>query len=279
MNEHSSRSHSVFTITVESSQVKEDGKAHIKVGKLNIVDLAGSERQSKTGATGDRLKEATKINLSLSTLCHVISSLTDPKCTYIPYRDSKLTRILQDSLGGNTKTCMIANCGPADYNSEETIGTLRYASRAKNIENKPRINEDPKDAMIREFHDEITRLRAELDKYGGGIDMSGAGGEQTVGPDGEIIVEKVVHVDNTEKMKEMEKQLEKEKKAIKKKFENEKSKIMQQTEMDEEEKKKLMDDLKIREEAQQKEKSKKQKLLKKIKGMEEKLLHGSEAME
>ena len=93
-NEHSSRSHSVFTITVESSCPGDDGKAHIKVGKLNIVDLAGSERQSKTGATGDRLKEASKINLSLSTLCHVISSLTDPKCTYIPYRDSRLTRIL-----------------------------------------------------------------------------------------------------------------------------------------------------------------------------------------
>jgi len=133
MNEHSSRSHSVFTITVESSELGDDGKAHIKVGKLNIVDLAGSERQSKTGATGDRLKEATKINLSLSTLCHVISSLTDPKCTYIPYRDSKLTRILQDSLGGNTKTVMIAACGPTDYNTEETIGTLRYASRAKAI--------------------------------------------------------------------------------------------------------------------------------------------------
>lgn len=97
MNEHSSRSHSVFTITIESSQVNAEdpnGKPHIKVGKFNIVDLAGSERQSKTGATGDRLKEATKINLSLSTLCHVISSLVDPKCTYIPYRDSKLTRIL-----------------------------------------------------------------------------------------------------------------------------------------------------------------------------------------
>ena len=151
MNEHSSRSHSVFTITVESSEMKEDGKAHIKVGKLNIVDLAGSERQSKTGATGDRLKEASKINLSLSTLCHVISSLTDPKCTYIPYRDSRLTRILQDSLGGNTKTVMIAAIGPADYNAEETVSTLRYASRAKAIENKPRINEDPKDAMIRQF--------------------------------------------------------------------------------------------------------------------------------
>ncbi len=94
MNEHSSRSHSVFTITVESSEMDDQGEAHIKVGKLNIVDLAGSERQDKTGATGDRLKEASKINLSLSTLCHVISSLTDPKCTYIPYRDSRLTRIL-----------------------------------------------------------------------------------------------------------------------------------------------------------------------------------------
>lgn len=77
------------------------------------------------------MKEACKINLSLSTLCHVISSLTDPKCTYIPYRDSRLTRILQDSLGGNTKTIMIAAIGPADYNTEETISTLRYANRAK----------------------------------------------------------------------------------------------------------------------------------------------------
>lgn len=151
MNEHSSRSHSLFTITIESSEIGGDGKAHIKVGKLNIVDLAGSERQSKTGATGDRLKEATKINLSLSTLCHVISSLTDQKCTYIPYRDSKLTRLLQDSLGGNTKTVMIAAIGPADYNLDETLSTLRYASRAKHIENKPKINEDPKDTMIREF--------------------------------------------------------------------------------------------------------------------------------
>ena len=151
MNDSSSRSHSIFTITVESSSFGADGKSHIKVGKLNIVDLAGSERQSKTGSTGEGLKEATKINLSLSTLCHVISSLTDPKCTYIPYRDSKLTRLLQDSLGGNTKTAMIANIGPADYNIDETLSTLRYASRAKHIENIPKINEDPKDTMIREF--------------------------------------------------------------------------------------------------------------------------------
>lgn len=276
MNEHSSRSHSVFTITVESSQLGEDGKSHIKVGKFNIVDLAGSERQSKTGATGDRLKEATKINLSLSTLCHVISSLIDPKCTYIPYRDSKLTRILQDSLGGNTKTVMIANCGPADYNSDETISTLRYASRAKNIENKPRINEDPKDAMIREFHDEITRLRAELEKYGG-ANLNSPQGQ--LNANGEYVVEKVVYVNNKEKMAEMEKEIEKEISQMKVSFDRQKELIRQQKEIDEHEKKRLMEELEKKEKAQNKEKSKKQKLLKKIKGMEEKLLTGTEAME
>jgi hypothetical protein len=116
-----------------------------------MVDLAGSERQSKTGASGETLEEAIKINLSLTTLCNVISALVDNKRNYVPYRDSKLTRLLQDSLGGNTKTVMIANIGPADYNTEETLTTLRYANRAKNIENKPKINEDPKDAMLREF--------------------------------------------------------------------------------------------------------------------------------
>lgn len=124
-----------------------------------MVDLAGSERLNKTGATGDGAKEAAKINLSLSTLCHVISALTDPKASYIPYRESKLTRLLQDSLGGNTKTVMIANIGPADYNYDETMNTLRYASRAKNIQNKPRINEDPKDALLREYQDEVSKLR------------------------------------------------------------------------------------------------------------------------
>ena len=94
--------------------------------------------------------------------------MVEGKTKHVPYRDSKLTRLLQDSLGGNTKTVMIAAISPADYNYEETLTTLRYASRAKNIENKPRINEDPKDAMIREFHDEISRLRAELEKFGGG---------------------------------------------------------------------------------------------------------------
>jgi hypothetical protein len=135
-----------------------------------MVDLAGSERQSKTHATGDRLKEATKINLSLSSLCHVISALTDPKATHIPYRDSKLTRLLQDSLGGNTKTVMIANVGPADYNFDETMNTLRYASRAKNIQNKPRINEDPKDALLREYSEELAKLKEQIAALAGGAD-------------------------------------------------------------------------------------------------------------
>ena len=152
MNQTSSRSHSIFTIVVECCEAAGD---HIRVGKLNLVDLAGSERQSKTGATGDRLKEATKINLSLAALGNVISALVDGKSSHIPYRDSKLTRLLQNSLGGNAKTVMCANCGPADYNYDETLSTLRYANRAKNIKNKPKINEDPKDAMLREYQEEI----------------------------------------------------------------------------------------------------------------------------
>jgi hypothetical protein len=94
MNKHSSRSHALFQITVETQDIGVDGKPHIRMGKMNMVDLAGSERLDKTGATGVRAKEATKINLSLSTLCHVISALTDAKASYIPYRDSKLTRLL-----------------------------------------------------------------------------------------------------------------------------------------------------------------------------------------
>ena len=160
MNQASSRSHSVFTIVVECCSEKKNGR--IRVGKLNLVDLAGSERQAKTGAAGIRLKEATKINLSLSALGNVISALVDGKSKHIPYRDSKLTRILQDSLGGNTKTVMCANAGPADYNYDETLSTLRYANRAKNIKNKPKINEDPKDAMLREYQDEISKLRNKL---------------------------------------------------------------------------------------------------------------------
>lgn len=159
MNAESSRSHSIFTIVVEMNNKDSTGKDHICAGKLNLVDLAGSERQKKTGATGDRLKEGSKINLSLSALGNVIAALSDGGGKHIPYRDSKLTRMLQDSLGGNTKTLMVAAISPADYNYDETLSTLRYANRAKSIKNKPKINEDPKDTMLREFKEEIERLK------------------------------------------------------------------------------------------------------------------------
>uniref|UniRef100_A0A8C8SDK7 Kinesin-like protein n=1 Tax=Pelusios castaneus TaxID=367368 RepID=A0A8C8SDK7_9SAUR len=162
MNKDSSRSHSIFTINMEIYTVDERGQDHLRAAKLNLVDLAGSERQSKTGATGERLKEATKINLSLSALGNVISALVDGRCKHIPYRDSKLTRLLQDSLGGNTKTLMVACLSPADNNYDESLSTLRYANRAKNIKNKPRINEDPKDALLREYQEEIKKLKAIL---------------------------------------------------------------------------------------------------------------------
>ena len=113
-----------------------------------------------------RLKEATKINMSLSALGNVISALVDGRHSHIPYRDSKLTRLLQDSLGGNTKTVMIAAISPADYNLDETLSTLRYASRAKAIKNKPRVNEDPKDALLKQYEDEIKRLKAMLENGG-----------------------------------------------------------------------------------------------------------------
>ena len=135
MNEKSSRSHAIFTIYIETSETVES-KTLIKAGKLNLVDLAGSERQKKTGVSGDRMKEAIEINLSLSALGNVISALVDGSSSHIPYRDSKLTRLLQDSLGGNTKTVMVAVVSPADYNYDESLSTLRYASRAKFIQNK-----------------------------------------------------------------------------------------------------------------------------------------------
>ncbi|XP_060534012.1 osmotic avoidance abnormal protein 3 isoform X2 [Cylas formicarius] len=162
MNQNSSRSHSIFTISIEQISNLNNNES-IRKGKLNLVDLAGSERQTKTGATGDRLKEATKINLSLSALGNVISALVDGKAKHIPYRDSKLTRLLQDSLGGNTRTLMIACISPSDRDYMETLSTLRYANRAKNIHNKPKVNEDPKDAILRQYQEEIERLKALLE--------------------------------------------------------------------------------------------------------------------
>ncbi|EFJ16874.1 hypothetical protein SELMODRAFT_116032 [Selaginella moellendorffii] len=153
MNQDSSRSHSIFTVTVEASYVAENDpgkRLHVRVGKLHLVDLAGSERMSKAGAKGKRFRELTNINWSLMALGNVISALADGKSTHIPYRDSKLTRLLQDSLGGNAKTVMVANIGPSEHNYEETVSTLRYANRARSIRNAPRINQDPKSALLGE---------------------------------------------------------------------------------------------------------------------------------
>ena len=109
--------------------------------------------------------------MSLSALGNVFSCLVDGKSAHIPYRDSKLTRLLQDSLGGNTKTVMIAACSPADYNYEETLSTLRYAARAKAIKNKPKVNEDPKDALLKQYEIEIQKLKEMLKNMGSGGQM------------------------------------------------------------------------------------------------------------
>ncbi|XP_074601505.1 kinesin-like protein KIF3A [Brevipalpus obovatus] len=169
VNKYSSRSHTIFTITIEMIKTSSEngGPGALRTGKLNLVDLAGSERQSKTGTAGDRLKEAAKINLSLTSLSLVIAALTDPKATHIPYRNSKLTRILSDSLGGNSKTLLIACIGPDKSNMEETISTLRFASTAKRIKNKARINEDAKDALLRRFQEQIRELKRQLDAEDG----------------------------------------------------------------------------------------------------------------
>ncbi|XP_064634269.1 osmotic avoidance abnormal protein 3-like isoform X2 [Lineus longissimus] len=228
MNADSSRSHSIFTINLEMCRADETGEEHIRAGKLNLVDLAGSERQSKTGATGDRLKEATKINLSLSALGNVISALVDGKSKHIPYRDSKLTRLLQDSLGGNTKTLMAACLSPADNNYDETLSTLRYANRAKNIKNKPKINEDPKDALLREYQEEIERLKAML-LGKNGLDPTAMLAAAQLGPrksPEKQIIEKVVEVDYSEEIEQekarISEQYEKELQDMQTKYESEK---------------------------------------------------------
>lgn len=237
MNERSSRSHAIFTITVECSEKGPDGQNHVRMGKLHLVDLAGSERQAKTGATGQRLKEATQINLSLSTLGNVISALVDGKSTHIPYRNSKLTRLLQDSLGGNSKTVMIANIGPADYNFDETISTLRYANRAKNIKNKAKINEDPKDALLREFQKEIERLKAQLVEEGSGGEEEGES-EEEVEEEVKIVKRKKKHRKKSMHALPPEKVAE-----LRAKIEAEREKLQQKTDMAEEERNQAAEEL------------------------------------
>ncbi|KAK7203120.1 P-loop containing nucleoside triphosphate hydrolase protein [Myxozyma melibiosi] len=161
-NDLSSRSHTVFTVTVHVKEVSSNGEEYLRIGKLNLVDLAGSENISRSGAENKRAREAGMINQSLLTLGRVINALVD-RSSHIPYRESKLTRLLQDSLGGRTKTCIIATVSPAKMNMEETISTLDYASRAKSIRNKPQLNQVmSKKTLIKEYILEIERLKADL---------------------------------------------------------------------------------------------------------------------
>mmetsp|Transcript_34136 Transcript_34136/g.59579 ORF Transcript_34136/g.59579 Transcript_34136/m.59579 type:complete len:756 (+) Transcript_34136:21-2288(+) len=274
MNQESSRSHSIFIITVESSDTDAEGIAHYRAGKLNLVDLAGSERQSKTGSTGDRFKEATNINKSLLALGNVISSLVDGQSSHVPYRDSKLTRLLQESLGGNSKTVMIANLGPADWNYDETISTLRYANRAKNIKCKPKINEDPKDALLREYQEEIARLKAQLE-------MRGGGGSVTIDPrtgapmPRREVIEKTVYVHDQEQIRLKEEALAKEAEDFRRKTEQQKKAVEAQKNLAEDEKRRLLEELSKKEERQRKSKEKQQKLLKKLKAMEDQINQGN----
>lgn len=146
MNAESSRSHSIVLVTITQKNL-DTGAA--KSGKLYLVDLAGSEKVGKTGASGQTLEEAKKINKSLTALGMVINSLTDGKSSHVPYRDSKLTRILQESLGGNSRTTLIINCSPSSYNEAETISTLRFGARAKTIKNKAKVNADLSPAELK----------------------------------------------------------------------------------------------------------------------------------
>ncbi|KAI4217489.1 MAG: hypothetical protein LQ351_000084 [Letrouitia transgressa] len=181
-NDLSSRSHTVFTITVYIKRTAENGEDFVSAGKLNLVDLAGSENIQRSGAENKRAAEAGLINKSLLTLGRVINALVE-RGSHIPYRESKLTRLLQDSLGGRTKTCIIATISPAKSNLEETISTLDYAFRAKNIRNKPQVNQTiSKKTLLREFTVEIEKLKSELiaTRHRNGVYLTAEGYEQIV---------------------------------------------------------------------------------------------------
>jgi len=247
------------------------------------------------------LKEATKINLSLSALGNVISALVDGKSSHIPYRDSKLTRLLQDSLGGNTKTVMVANIGPADYNYDETASTLRYAHRAKSIKNKPRINEDPKDAMLREYQDEIMRLKAELDGLGDEPESASANGHSM--PSASVrkqkpprvekqveyvekVVEKVIEKEvvietgpTPEEVAEMEARLRQQTEEAKLKAEAKRREVQAQAELAESERMKLLAEVDREEQQAVFEQKRKAELQEKLKSMEGKVVAGKQVME
>ena len=180
MNADSSRAHTLLEVTVKQTRCKKgEKKGQVKKSKINLVDLAGSERLNKTGASGKTMKEGQKINLSLTTLGRVITQLAinsdeTKKASPVPYRESKLTYLLKNSLGGNSKTIMIAAIAPSNVNYDETLGTLRYASRAKKIKNKAVVNEDSTTKLVNNLKAEIDALKAQL--MGGNNNNNNGGG-------------------------------------------------------------------------------------------------------
>ncbi|KAF2138021.1 uncharacterized protein K452DRAFT_301401 [Aplosporella prunicola CBS 121167] len=172
MNQESSRSHSIFVVTITQKNL-ESGSA--KSGQLFLVDLAGSEKVGKTGASGQTLEEAKKINKSLSALGMVINALTDGKSSHVPYRDSKLTRILQESLGGNSRTTLIINCSPSSYNDSETVSTLRFGVRAKSIKNKAKVNAElsPAElkALLKKAQSQVTTFESYVTNLEGEVNL------------------------------------------------------------------------------------------------------------
>ena len=216
------------------------------MGKLHLVDLAGSERLGKTEATGERAKEGAKINQSLLELGNVISALVTGK-KHVSYRNSKLTQILQDSLGGNSKTVMVATIGPASYNYEETNSTLLYATRARDIKNAPRINEDPKDALLGQLREKIAQLKKQLEMQQANAAANG-----------------VIVGDNNE-LKELE---EKHQKQL--------AELMAKKTMNEEERQKAKEALEEEYEKQKKLRAESDDLKQKIKQMEQSVLVGGE---
>eukprot|EP00127_Corallochytrium_limacisporum_P006334 Clim_evm45s225 gene=Clim_evmTU45s225 len=193
MNERSSRAHTIFRIVVESRKVSEGttDKGAVRMSSLSLVDLAGSERVSLTGAEGERLKEGQHINKSLLALGRVISRLAE-KASFIPYRDSKITRILQNSLGGNARTAVICTVNPKPCFVDESVSTLKFASRAMSIENRPTINEvETEGAMIRRYRKEIDALKKRINELEGGSVIESdsidcASGESNTDKDAEV---------------------------------------------------------------------------------------------
>lgn len=236
MNDYSSRSHSIFTIIVESSETDAEGNSHFKIGKLNLVDLAGSEKQKQTKTSDEGLKEGININLSLTTLGNVINLLVKGS-PHIPYRNSKLTKLLSDSLGGNSKTLMLANVGPAKSNYAESLQALKYASRAKMIQNKPHINEDAKDALLRQKQEELKALREQIEKLTLGnvpigdmtkmmsLNSDGGGKSKRVNTDLQSEADIRARLSKLETLKNEEKEISKEKDDLQRQLETIQSKL------------------------------------------------------